>query len=490
MPQPWIAQLEDLLDAELVRGTPDNPFRPAVLRWAAAAGRDADPGPLLTRLEEQAAADRGGRGFRWQLPVGRWIPLDRLQRWRPAEAELAERNPNDHANRLWRPIVLVEHLAWLEEVAAGSDERGAGRARVVLARVLPSAEDLVAQTITGTDTWADNFLLWSFVRTPRALEPLRGLVSALASRYVLRASRTGSLVHGRAFPFYGASMPSATAHLATASAILGEGVGLVEGQLSYLARERRPDRGWGDPGQPSDLLATLAAARLLGSIDPSFDPATTVEPLGAQAVSSGPRPCLIGPEWPWVAAELWRFLRWSEEPFTDRFQWPNVPRAQMDDKTTLPWLDGYFTVADLFTAVSALGSQPVEVAFLDLANFGAWNKDHGQDAGDDLLRLLARQLRALPSSRAYRDGGDEFLAVGSPGTTTLEEAMRLMSASWPAESRRAFPGLPVVPIRAVVTRTGADGLRAARVELGKAVGPLKAANLAPPEWGVVERLGG
>ncbi len=42
-------------------------------------------------------------------------------------------------------------------------------------------------------------------------------------------------------------MASATAHLGTASATLGEGVNTVDEQLAFLRAERRPDGGWGDP---------------------------------------------------------------------------------------------------------------------------------------------------------------------------------------------------------------------------------------------------
>jgi GGDEF domain-containing protein len=485
----WRSELESLLETELRDGRPDSPFRPALLRWAAASGRDADPDPVLDHLEGIASGDRAARAFRSMLPVGRWIPLERRSRWRPLEAELAERHPNDHANRLWRPPILVEHLAWLEELAAGPDRRVAARAQTVLDAMRPVVEDVVAQTVAGADAWGDTFLLWSFARRPRALEPVLGLVTALATRYVLRASRTKGIVHGQAFPFFGSPMTSATVHLAAASAIVGEGLGWVDEQLAYLRRERRHGGGWGDPRQDADLLTTLAAARLLGSLDPSFEPGGVVETLAGLAARAGPRPAAIGPEWPWIAVELLAYEDWSRRSFTDRFQWPNVPPSAFDGRVGVPRLEGYFAVADLFTAVPALGGGLVDVVFLDLANFGHWNSLYGQDAGDRLLELLTAELRTLPRSRTYRDGGDEFLVLGAPGTDELEANLRRLCAGWPEASRRAFPGLPVVPIRAVISRERASHLRKARERQGVDIGVLKQDHPTPPDEGIVRRSG-
>lgn len=490
MPSAWTGELDALLEGELRDGAPDDPFRPAVLRWAASTGRPVDHDPLLELLERIVAGGRGANRFRWRLPVGSWIPLERRTRWRPAEAEQAERQPGEHAARLWTGPVIVEHLAWLETLAAGEDRTIAARARVIADEALPAIEDVVAATVGGIDPWADTFLLWSFVREPRALRPVRSLVLALAARYVARAARTGGPVHGRTFPFYDQAMPSATAHLATAAAALGEGIGWVDEQLAFLAAVRSPDGSWGDPHQPPDLLTTLAATRLFGSLDPSFDPVRTVAPLRRLAAECGPRPGPIGPEWPWVAKELRALAAWAELPFTRRFRWPNVPESAVDRRVRVPRLEGYLMVADLFRAVPALGRGRVDVAFLDLANFGKWNSEHGQAAGDDLLALLTRQLRTIDDSRTYRDGGDEFLLVGTPGTDGLADRLASLSRDWPEIQRAAFPSLPVVPIRAVVGREPAHALREARERQGVAIGSLKAAHPRPPDEGVIEQLAG
>ena len=355
---------------------------------------------------------------------------------------------------------------------------------------LPTVEDVVAGTVGARDTWGDTFLLWSFARSPRAVGPVRGLVLALAARYAARAGRTGGIVRGGTFPFFDMPMPSATAHLATASATLGEGLALVDDQLAFLRDARRGDGGWGDPGQTSDLLTTLATARLLGSIDPSFDPESAVEPLRAMAGASGRRPNVIGPEWPWLTAELVRYLRWAHLPFTERFRWPNVAPSAMDNRVGVPRFEGYLALADLFRAVPSLGAGEVEVAFIDLANFGSWNTDHGMALGDELLALLTAQLRTVPESRTFRDGGDEFLLVGAPDATRLEHDLEGLFARWPEVCRSALPSLPVVPLRAVVSREPAADLRAARERQGRWIGDVKHAHPRPPAEGVIVRYEG
>lgn len=489
MPATWLAELEHLLDEELATGPPDSPFRPSVLRWAATNGRPADPRPLLETLEASEIGGRGGvRRYRWSFPEARWLPLEERVRWRPLEDEQAERHASDHANRLWTPLVLVEHVEWLERLTHGADDEVAKRARRLLDECTPTLEDDVARHVLGLDAWADTFMLWTFARRPRALTRARGLMTAIASRYAARAGREGGLVLGRTFPFYDTPMPSATAHLASAAARIGDGIDVVAPAVEWLHDQRRPDGGWGDPRQGSDMLTTLAIAELLGNLDPGFDPADVLDVLGSLVRGPGGRPALIGPEWPWVAAELLSFATWSRRPFRERFRWPHVPTWMIDGRVNVPRFEAYLVDARLFEGIPGLADAPVEIVFLDLAGFGAWNTANGQAAGDELLAWLTTLLRTLPDSRTIRDGGDEFLVIGAPQATGLEERMRQLFERWEEASKTIGPDLPVVPLRAAVTTARADSLREARESLGRWIGIVKADFPDPPVEGVIRRF--
>ncbi len=489
MPTPWLADLERLLDEELVAGPAQSPFRPAFLGGAAANGRPADPLPLLEGLEANQVGGHGGvRRYRWSFPVARWLPLEDRARWRPAEAELAERNPDDHANRLWTPIVLVEHVEWLERLTHDPDASVAARASGLLEECMPTLEDDVARHVLGANAWADTFMLWTFARRPRALKVSRGLMTAISSRYAARAGRTGGLVRGRTFPFLDTPMSSATAHLASAAARVGDGIEVVTPAVEWLRGQRRADGGWGDPGQGSDLLTTLAVAELMGNLDPAFDPEGVLDVLGSLVSGPDGRPMLMGPEWPWVAAELLSFARSAGRPFRERFRWPHVPEWMNDQRVRVPRYEAYLIDARLFESIPGLAGAPVEVAFLDIAAFGHWNTAHGQAAGDALLARLTALLRTLPESRTIRDGGDKFLVVGAPQATGLEGRVRELFARWAEVSARTDPDLSVVALRAAITTTRADALRDAREDLGRWIGIVKADFPEPPPEGVVRRF--
>jgi hypothetical protein len=489
MSEAWLRRLEANLDAELVNGSPENPFRPAILRWASSHGRPVDPESLLASLEErELGGPAGSRRYRWNLPVASWIPLEERIRWRPAEAQEAERHPDEHGRRLWLPLILAEHVEWIDGLTQTGDPGIAARARDLLDEAMPTIEDDVARHALGADPWADTFMLWTFARRPRALTRVRGLVSAVASRYAARASRSSMIVLGRSFPFHQVPMPSATAHLAFAAARIGDGIEVVGPAVEWLRGQRRRDGGWGDPRQGSDLLTTLAVAELLGILDPAFEPAEVLTTMGRLVAAQEGKPALIGPEWSWMAGELLAFEVWSARPFRERFRWPHVPQHMIEERFHVPRYEAYLVDARLFEGIPGLADVPVEVAFLDLAGFGAWNSAHGQAAGDELLASLTALLRTVPESRTIRDGGDEFLVEGAPQADGLEDRMRTAAARWAETSLATWPDLPVVPLRIVVTTARADGLRTARERLGQWVGELKTAAPAPPPEGVVRRF--
>ena len=101
----------------------------------------------------------------------------------------------------------------------------------------------------------------------------------------------------------------------------------------------------------------------------------------------------------------------------------------------------------------------IELAFVDLAGFRAFNNRYGQDMGDEVLRAFAEEIGALPTSRAVRDGGDEFLIVGTPTRSGIDRDVRALCASWPERFRRRFgTGAPPVAARILVGEARAKDL--------------------------------
>jgi diguanylate cyclase (GGDEF)-like protein/PAS domain S-box-containing protein len=70
--------------------------------------------------------------------------------------------------------------------------------------------------------------------------------------------------------------------------------------------------------------------------------------------------------------------------------------------------------------------QPFSIMFMDLDGFKPINDNHGHDAGDSALRIIADRIRSTlrREDTAFRFGGDEFVAV-VPGTDVLTLAHRI-----------------------------------------------------------------
>ena len=67
------------------------------------------------------------------------------------------------------------------------------------------------------------------------------------------------------------------------------------------------------------------------------------------------------------------------------------------------------------------------LAMADVDHFKIFNDTHGHDVGDQVLRMVASQLRRVPGGgQAYRYGGEEFTLV-FPGKTAAESMPHLES---------------------------------------------------------------
>ena len=413
-------------------------------------------------------------------------PIAEALAWRPREAERIERDPIGFVRRLWTPISLADTFEWLARIAAGRG-RAAVLADDMIAEAEPRLADELAGWITGHDVWAETFALWVLTRRPRVIALERDLVFAIAARYASRAASDGGVVRGRHFPFHEIPLPSASAHLGAAVAALGVRTELLGPLVGYLLEARRPDGGWGDPEAPTDLLTTLAAADLLAGLEPSFEPSSVIELMCALPPARRGW-AIIGPEAPFVAAGVGTYLDRAQQPFAERFHWPQVAPWAIDPHVGIARFDAYLDLARLVATLPGLGAEPVEVAFIDIAGLGEWNNAYGMDAGDELLRWVASRLRTIPLARPYRDGGDEFLVVGAPGRPGLAADVAALFEGWPAAWASAFGDAPVVPPRGVAGRCTGRELVDARGRLSRALGELKHGTPTPGSTGVLRVL--
>ena len=477
--------------------TLDDPLTVSTLRFAARHGQPQNPARLLAHWRTRSIGHPGLDGdYPWSLPHDA-VPgaPEYAQRteagplWRPREADAYLRNPTAYGRRLVGPIVLAEALEYIAELAEEAGGAVADAPTRLLDDIRPRIEREVASYIQGEDPWRDTFLLWLLATRPRALEMLDPLARAIATRYATMASWTAGLVCGARYPFDGIPLVSAAAHLAHGLWTLGYNPRSLPGLLRFVSESRSRSGGWADDGQPEDVLTTLASAHLLATVDPDFDPAPTVDFLARLQEPAGWWRAL-DPEVPWLTGAIVDWLDLAGRPFHERFVWPGYERAARDRRTRLPWWAAFGDVLTrTFEQLPGLAGARTDVAFLDLANFGRFNTGHGQTEGDEVLRVLGRALDAIPGCQALRDGGDEFILVGTPTHDGLEASIGAFQATWPGLFCAAFPGVDraVAPRIVVTTSTGA-GLEVARERLGRAIGAVKAAQPEPGPEGVLVRL--
>lgn len=79
-------------------------------------------------------------------------------------------------------------------------------------------------------------------------------------------------------------------------------------------------------------------------------------------------------------------------------------------------------------AAAQRNQQPLALAFIDLDHFKAVNDDFGHDAGDQVLRMFAKQIgkRIRSSDSILRWGGEEFLIIMP--NTSLDQAVLAMQS--------------------------------------------------------------
>jgi GGDEF domain-containing protein len=463
----------------------------AAFRYAASRGEPVDAAALLTFWEGRREGGlQSARRYRWGLSFRAHAADPRYAHapagftlWQPRAAEDLARDRTAFGQRLELPVLVTESLAFLHDCAGGGDRDVAIRAQVLLDEALPVAEFDAARFVRAVDPWGDTFGLWCLSRREAVLADLRALASAAALRYAAMAIRTAGIVEGSRFPFHGQPLVSGSAHLATALRTLGESPAVLGSLLGFVAGVRSAAGGWHDPEQPDDVLTTLAAAELLSSLDPSFDPAPTAA-FYARKQEPGGWWRALGPEVPWLTAGIAEWLAALGRPFAARFRWPCAAETARDRKTGLPTYAYFDDLARLLGATPGLGAVPIDLAFVDLAAFGDFNNREGQARGDEALRVFATALAAIPGAIAVRDGGDEFLLVGAPTATSLQAGIDAFAAGWPAHFARVFPDVPPIAVRVVQTSSRCDALMEARERLGRAIGRRKSVR---PETGVVAR---
>ena len=130
---------------------------------------------------------------------------------------------------------------------------------------------------------------------------------------------------------------------------------------------------------------------------------------------------------------------------------------------------------------------PMDVAFLDLAGFRAFNKRHAsQDEGDRLMGVLGAALRDIPGILPARIGGDEMLLLGKP-TAAIGDAIAAWRAAWPARLRMAGFSDIVAP-RILIGKGPVRDISSLRRDLGEGIFRMKEQYPETPPEGVQARL--
>ncbi|MCC5879567.1 MAG: GGDEF domain-containing protein [Idiomarina sp.] len=139
--------------------------------------------------------------------------------------------------------------------------------------------------------------------------------------------------------------------------------------------------------------------------------------------------------------------------------------AYIDELTQLPGRRA------LLTDMRKLGRRSA-VSMLDVDHFKKFNDTYGHDVGDQVLRLIAAQLKKEPGCKAYRYGGEEFtLLFSHDNRARIEEhleSVRQRVANYPLQIRSKQR--PKKPAKGQQRRGGSRGKQVrVTISLGCAV---------------------
>jgi hypothetical protein len=476
-----------------------SPFASSEALAKDACGASESDAAHLARLrfwEKRVPGTRvGDDRYRWEISHkrakgGAHVPP--RESWKPLRPEL-ERDVDGAELRLSLPLSIADGCEYLARLSTRGGEIG-DLAKALLAEAEPLFRRDLAMAVQPQHPWSDTLALKCVAARPHALERLRPLAIAIGASYAPLAE--SGTVLGMRFPLHERPLVSATAHLAAGLCALGHELGLLGKLLATVRDAQHENGGFGDelPDKVAErfgrdqLLTAIAAADVLGALDPSFDLERALAWIATEQREDGFF-VAFGPELGWLTGEFVRLADVSARPFAERFRFPSVPVANLDRKTSLPFYAFFDDLARLFGELSGLAGSAVPVAFLDLAGFGAFNNAFGQDLGDAVLASLARELQKVPFARAIRDGGDEFIVVGAPGREHLERDLDAFRRAWPARFREDFgDDVPTVAPRVLWTSAPGRALRETRERLGRGMGAVKNAAKNPPPEGVLDHL--
>lgn len=481
--------------------------------WGASRAHDrARLEALIAHVAGRTAGHiRSDARYRWELshrvgaPEPSYAPLARWAPWRAGDASAFENDRYRLESAVLLPVVCVGYLELFEaaarlegvdlatpddDAAVRVDDAASRESRTSLAQALFDESLAVlrydlARAVVGDDPFSDTHLLRVIARSPHVLARLEPLAVALASTYAVEHPRPP--VEGVRFPFVGKPLASATAMLASALLDLGLHLPLLAEQVAWLAQARREDGGWADAAETSsDVLTTAMVGSVLVRLDPELDGAGVSQVLLDRQGEDGLWRAL-GPDAPWITHEVLELLEALALPFSARFRWPHVHASHRDRKTQLPSFGHFLELCELFGSVASLARTPVELAFVDLIGFRAFNNLHGQDLGDDILAAFGEALSAIPGVRTIRDGGDEFLVVGAPTRDDLQIELEAFLGGWREVFVQRYGDTTPVAPRVLVARGSAGELRRTRESLGRAITETKTLDVDPTR-GFVMRM--